>query len=231
MTVVVVTHPSLPFALQQERQAVALCLHSDHARMNIWRASLRHERPERPGVQSPRADVRSACACVRQSSFCEAQDVLHSRQALSHLLLAASICEALTSRRTRASSVRRGQIRGMAPQPQGPCLRASIIVGYSSGYGGFPYQRNTFAPNGVVTNAALPNAGLGPLGHPPATRCREASAGTPGRSGGQVARSASMLANLSPASCASLKLGARAERDHGHAGDAVGGGATTLNRP
>src|SRR5438128_1838194 len=87
MTVVVVTHPSPPFALQQEQQAVALCLHSDHARMNIWRASLRHERPERPGVQSPRADVRSACACVRQSSFCEAHDVLHSRQALSHVFL------------------------------------------------------------------------------------------------------------------------------------------------
>ena len=39
----------------------------------------------------------------------------------------------------------------MAPQPQGPCLRASIIVGYPSGYGGFPYQRNTFAPMAVVT--------------------------------------------------------------------------------
>src|SRR5207237_8339329 len=80
MTVVVVTHPSLPFALQQERQAVALCLHSDRARTSIWRASLRHERPEGPGVQSPRADVRSARACVRQSSFCEAQDVLHSQK-------------------------------------------------------------------------------------------------------------------------------------------------------
>src|SRR5207247_4892570 len=134
MTVVVVTHPSLPFALQQERQAVALCLHSDHARMSIWRASLRHERPERPGVQSPRADVRSARACVRQSSFCEAQDFLQSRHALSHLFLAASICEVLTSRRTGASSVRRGQIRGMAPQPRGPCLRASIMVGRPSGY-------------------------------------------------------------------------------------------------
>src|SRR5438093_10526723 len=150
MTVVVVTHPSLPFALQQERQAVALCLHSDHARMSIWRASLRHERPERPGVQSPRADVRSARACVRQSSFCEAQDFLQSRHALSHFV-SASICEALTSGRTRASGVRRGQIRGMAPQPQGPCLRVSIIVGYPSGYGGFPYQRNTFAPMAVVT--------------------------------------------------------------------------------
>ena len=129
MTVVVVTHPSLPFALQQERQAVVLCLHSDHARMNIWRASLRHERPERPGVQSPRADVRSACACVRQSSFCEAQDVLHSRQALSHLFLAASICEALTSRRTRASSVRRGQIRRMALKPEAPaCALASWLA-------------------------------------------------------------------------------------------------------
>ena len=135
MTVVVVTQPSLPFALQQERQAVALCLHSDHARMSIWRASPRHERPERPGVQSPRADVRSARACVRQSSFCEAQDFLQSRHALSHLFLAASICEVLTSRRTRASSVRRGQIRGMAPQPRGPCLRASIMVGRPSGYG------------------------------------------------------------------------------------------------
>jgi len=31
-----------------------------------------------------------------------------------------------------------------------------------------------------------------------------------------------MLANLSPASSASLKLGARAERDHDHAGDAGG---------
>src|SRR5213078_5319623 len=87
MTVVVVTHPSLPFALQQERQAVALCLHSDRARTSIWRASLRHERPEGPGVQSPRADVRSARACVRQSSFCEAQDVLHSRHALSQTAL------------------------------------------------------------------------------------------------------------------------------------------------
>src|SRR5437870_1595777 len=135
MTVVVVTQPSLPFALQQERQAVALCLHSDHARMSIWRASPRHERPERPGVQSPRADVRSARACVRQSSFCEAQDFLQSRHALSHLFLAASVCEVLTSRRTRASSVRRGQIRGMAPQPRGPCLRASIMVGRPSGYG------------------------------------------------------------------------------------------------
>src|SRR5213078_4648487 len=168
MTVVVVTHPSLPFALQQERQAVALCLHSDRARTSIWRASLRHERPEGPGVQSPRADVRSARACVRQSSFCEAQDVLHSRHALSHLFLAASICEVLTSRRTGASSVRRGQIRGMAPQPRGPCLRASIMVGRPSGYGGFPYQRNTFCSMAVVTNAALPNVGSrGPLGHPP----------------------------------------------------------------
>ena len=148
MTVVVVTHSSLPFALQQERQAVALCLHSDRARMSIWRTRLRHERPERPGVQSPRADVRSACACVRQSSFCEAQDVLHSRQALSHLLLAASICEALTRRRTRASSVRRGQVRGTALQARGLCLRASIRVGCPSGYGGFPYQRNTLAPDG-----------------------------------------------------------------------------------
>src|SRR5439155_5754897 len=143
MTVVVVAHPSLPFALQQERQAVALCLHSDRARMSIWRTRLRHERPERPGVQSPRADVRSARACVRQSSFCEAQDVLHSRQALSHVFLAASMCEALTSRRTGASSVRRGPIRGTAPKARGPCLRASM-VGCPSGYGGFPYQRNTF---------------------------------------------------------------------------------------
>src|SRR5438093_8332025 len=156
MTVVVVTHPSLPFALQQERQAVALCLHSDRARTSIWCASLRHERPEGPGVQSPRADVRSARACVRQSSIREAQDVLHSRQALSHLLLAASICEVLTSRRTRASSLRRGQIRGMAPQTRA-CLPASIMVGCRSGYGGFPYQRNTLAPDGVVTNTALPN--------------------------------------------------------------------------
>src|SRR5438094_5732480 len=140
MTVVVVTQPSPPFALQQERQAVALCLHSDRARMSIWLTRLRHGRPERPGVQSPRADVRSACACVRQSSFCEAQDVLHSWQALSHLLLAASICEALTSRRTRASSVRRGQIRGLAPQARDPCLPASIMVGCPSGYGGFPYS-------------------------------------------------------------------------------------------
>src|SRR5437660_6584896 len=92
MTVVVVTHPSLPFALHQGRQAVALCLHSDRARRSIWRASLRHERPEGPGVQSPRADVRSARACVRQSSFCEAQDVLHSRQALSHLYKCDSAC-------------------------------------------------------------------------------------------------------------------------------------------
>src|SRR5207247_930711 len=150
MTVVVVTQPSPPFALQQERQAVALCLHSDRARMSIWLTRLRHGRPEGPGVQSPRADARSARACVRQSSFCEAQDFLQSRHALSHFV-AASICEAWTSGRTGASSVRRGQIRGMAPQPQGPCLCASIIVGYPSGYGGFPYQRNTFAPMAVVT--------------------------------------------------------------------------------
>ena len=156
MTVVVVTHPSLPFALQQERQAVALCLHSDRARTSIWRASLRHERPEGPGVQSPRADVRSARACVRQSSFCEAQDFLQSRHALSHLFLAASICEVLTSRRTRASSVRRGQIRGMAPQARGPCLPASIIVGLpappvtaASHTSAIPAL---FAPDGAVTS-------------------------------------------------------------------------------
>ena len=167
MTVVVVTHPSLPFALQQERQAVALCLHSDHARMNIWRASLRHERPERPGVQSPRADVRSACACVRQSSFCEAQDVLHSRQALSHLFLAASICEALTSRRTRASSVRRGQIRRMALKPEAPaCALASWLaalpVTAASHTSAIP-----LLPMAVVTNAALPNVGSRSPGAPP----------------------------------------------------------------
>jgi len=34
------------------------------------------------------------------------------------------------------------------PQARGPCLRASIMVGCPSGYGGFPYQRNTFAPDG-----------------------------------------------------------------------------------
>ena len=166
MTVVVVTHPSPRFALQQERQAVALCLHSDHARMNIWRASLRHERPERPGVQSPRADVRSARACVRQSSFCEAQDVLHSRQALSHVFLAASMCEALTSRRTGASSVRRGPIRGTAPQARGPCLRASM-VGCPSGYGGFPYQRNTFCSR--WRSSPMPPSRTSGRGHP---RCR-----------------------------------------------------------
>ena len=182
--------------------------------MSIWRTRLRHERPERPGVQSPRADVRSARACVRQSSFCEAQDVLHSRQALSHLFLAASICEALTSRRTRASSVRRGLIRGTAPQSRGPCLRASM-VGCPSGYGGFPYQRNTFCSR--WRSSPMPpsrTSGRGPLGHP-ATRCREASAGTRGHSGGRVARSASMLSNLWPASSASSE--ARGEgRDHDH---------------
>ena len=148
MTVVVVTHPSLPFALQQERQAVALCLHSDHARMNIWRASLRHERPERPGVQSPRADVRSACACVRQSSFCEAQDVLHSRQALSHLFLAASICEALTSRRTRASSVRRGQIRRMALKPEAPACALTSWLAAPPVTAAFHTSAIPFAPDG-----------------------------------------------------------------------------------
>ena len=192
MTVVVVTHPSLPFALQQERQAVALCLHSDHARMNIWRASLRHERPERPGVQSPRADVRSACACVRQSSFCEAQDVLHSRQALSHLFLAASICEALTRRRTRASSVRRGQIRRMAPQARGPCLPASIMVGRPPVTAASHTSAIPLLPMAVVTMPPSRTSGLGPLA-PPAPRCREASAGTRGHSGGQVPRSASMI--------------------------------------
>jgi len=42
------------------------------------------------------------------------------------------------------------------------------MVGRPSGYGGFPYQRNTFCSMAVVTNAALPNVGSrGPLGHPP----------------------------------------------------------------
>src|SRR6266446_2808660 len=97
------------------------------------------------------------------------------------------------------------------PQARGPCLRASIMVGRPSGYGGFPYQRNTFCSR--WRSSPMPpsrTSGLGPLA-PPAPRCRGASAGTGGRSGGQVARSASMFANLSPASSASLKLGARAE--------------------
>ena len=178
--------------------------------MNIWRASLRHERPERPGVQSPRADVRSACACVRQSSFCEAQDVLHSRQALSHVFLAASMCEALTSRRTGASSVRRGPIRGTAPQARGPCLRASM-VGCPSGYGGFPYQRNTFCSR--WRSSPMPpsrTSGLGPLA-PPAPRCRGAKR-RHRRAFGRSGRSLSFdvrqpLARL----LRNLKLGARAE--------------------
>jgi len=179
--------------------------------MNIWRASLRHERPERPGVQSPRADVRSARACVRQSSFCEVQDFLQSRHALSHLFLAASMCETLTSRRTRASSVRRGQIRGMAPQPRGPCLRASIMVGRPSGYGGFPYQRNTFCSR--WRSSPMPpsrTSGLGPLA-PPAPRCRGAKR-RHRRAFGRSGRSLSFdvrqpLARL----LRNLKLGARAE--------------------
>ena len=219
MTVVVVTHPSLPFALQQERQAVALCLHSDHARMNIWRASLRHERPERPGVQSPRADVRSACACVRQSSFCEAQDVLHTRQALSHVFLAASMCEALTSRRTRASSVRRGQIRRMALKPEAPaCALASWLaappVTAASHTSAIP-----FAPDGGRHHAALPNVGSRSPGPP---RLLGVVRPAPAPEGVREVRSLAQLRCSPTSRPPPPQPEARGEgRDHDHAGNAV----------
>ncbi len=228
MTVVVVAHPSLPFALQQERQAVALCLHSDRARMSIWRTRLRHERPERPGVQSPRADVRSARACVRQSSFCEAQDFLQSRQALSHVFLAASMCEALTSRRTGASSVRRGPIRGTAPQARGPCLRASM-VGCPSGYGGFPYQRNTFCSR--WRSSPMPpsrTSGLGPLAPP---RLPGVVGLAPAPEGVREVRSLAQLRCSPTSRPPPPQPEARGEgRDHDHAGNAVRQNRVVLTR-
>ena len=129
VVVVVVQISLVPLAVQQERHTVALCLHSERASMNLWRASLLHERLERPEAQSRRADPRSARVCVRQFSFCEAQDVLHSRHALSHLFLAASIGEALTNRRTRASSVRRHQARGAASHARRLSAPGGLMVG------------------------------------------------------------------------------------------------------
>src|SRR5438132_3704719 len=142
VVVVVVQISLVPLAVQQERHTVALCLHSERASMNLWRASLLHERLERPEAQSRRADPRSARVCVRQFSFCEAQDVLHSRHALSHLFLAASIGEALTSRRTRASSVRRHQARGAASQGRSLSAPGGIMVG-SLRLHGLPYHGRT----------------------------------------------------------------------------------------
>src|SRR6266550_3643687 len=46
------------------------------------------------------------------------------------------------------------------PQARGPCLRASIMVGCPSGYGGFPYHRNTFAPDGGRHQCRPPERGL-----------------------------------------------------------------------
>jgi len=76
--VVVVTHPPLSLVVQHERQAWASCLHPKRARMNVWWATALHGRPDGPEVQSPISNVRSARVWVRQSSFCEEQDFLHS---------------------------------------------------------------------------------------------------------------------------------------------------------
>ena len=125
--VVVVTHPPLGGDLQHERQAFASRLHPKRARMNVWRATALHGRPNR-GVQFPTSDVRSSSACMRQSSFCEAQDFSHSRHVLSHGFLAHAICEVSPRRRTKMSSVGRGQTCDMARQSRGSRLHPSMMV-------------------------------------------------------------------------------------------------------
>src|SRR5207302_280548 len=57
-----------------------------------------------------------------------AQDFSHSRHVLSHGFLAHAICEVSPRRRTKMSSVGRGQTCDMARQSRGSRLHSSMMV-------------------------------------------------------------------------------------------------------